>query len=105
MLPAGLLVKVLSDPGEGLHSHQTGHVHLLHVVRGRQHDLVGVGLEARRRRRRRDADKHRRETLSHCGHSLSVLSHMTGPAQLTLLMANAMMMSDSLWMIFALPPG
>lgn len=44
-LPARLLIKVLSDPGEGLHSHQTGHVNLLHVVCGGQHNLVGVSLD------------------------------------------------------------
>lgn len=58
MLPAGLLVKVVPNPSEGLDCHQTGHVHLLHVVRGGQHDLVGVRLggrkEAERTRRKRD---------------------------------------------------
>lgn len=48
MLPAGLLVKVVPNPSEGLDSHQTGHVHLLHVVRGGQHDLVGVRLDGRK---------------------------------------------------------
>lgn len=42
--PSRLLVKVFSDPGVGLDGHQRGHVHLLDVVGGGQHDLVGVGL-------------------------------------------------------------
>ena len=54
--PAGLLIKVIPDPGVGLDRHQTRHVHLLDVMSGGQHDLVGVGLETKERRRGRNQE-------------------------------------------------
>lgn len=90
MLPAGLLVKVLSNPGEGLHRHQAGHVHLLHVVRGGQHYLVGVGLDGGKQPEVKRATRQGRTQL------ILWFCDMRGQDNPTLFMANAMMMSDSL---------
>lgn len=43
--PAGLLIKVVPYPGVGLDSHQARHVHLLDVMSGGQHYLIGVSLD------------------------------------------------------------
>lgn len=64
--PAGLLIKVVPDPGVGLDRHQTRHVHLLDVMSGGQHDLVGVGLETKERRRERDEEGRKDNTWRLC---------------------------------------
>lgn len=43
-LPAGLLIKVLPYPGVRLDCHKVRHVHLLNIMGGGQHYLIGVSL-------------------------------------------------------------